>query len=121
MASSASGIEIDFEDLSDLDAVTTQYIGLGVTFAGATVLTAGISLNEFDFPPHSGVNVIASDLEIITITFSDPVVSVGGFFTYTASLGLTATDSLGGTHNVSSAFSENFVSSGNPPNESRLP
>ena len=39
---------LDFESLSDLESVTNQFSG--VTFANAVALTAGISLNEFDFP-----------------------------------------------------------------------
>ena len=37
---------IDFEGLSDSEAVTTQFTGLA--FSHSTVLTAGNSLNEFE-------------------------------------------------------------------------
>ena len=43
---------IDFEGLADSDTVTTRFPGL--TFTNATVLTAEISLNEFEFPPQLG-------------------------------------------------------------------
>ena len=48
------GATLDFESLSDGDAVTNQFIGEGVTFSNASILTAGVSLNEFEFPPKSG-------------------------------------------------------------------
>ena len=38
---------IDFETLSDADPVTNQFTGL--TFTNTTAITAGISLNEFEF------------------------------------------------------------------------
>src|SRR5438445_3289421 len=45
----------DFEGLVDGTSVGSLIPGL--VFTNATVLTAGISLNDFDFPPHSGKNV----------------------------------------------------------------
>src|SRR5438876_503506 len=44
---------IDFENQSDGTIVTTQYPGL--TLTNAIILSAGVSLNEFELPPHSGV------------------------------------------------------------------
>jgi len=37
----AEALFLDFEDLTDLTPVTTQYSGLGVEFSQAMVLTAG--------------------------------------------------------------------------------
>jgi hypothetical protein len=54
-AASAGSITLDFEGFPDSTILSTQYSGL--TFTNAIILTAGISLNEFEFPPHSGVNV----------------------------------------------------------------
>ncbi len=106
----AAPITIDFESLTDLDSVTTQYAGL--TFTNATVLTAGISLNEIDFPPHSGTNVVFDDGGSMSIVFSSEINSVSGFFTYSSALTLLAYDSA---HNllgtVLSASGSNFGSS----------
>lgn len=77
-------ITIDFETLSDFDPVTTQFTG--VTFSDATVLTAGSSLNELEFPPHSGTNVVFDEVGPISISFVSPVSAVGGYFTHSLPL-----------------------------------
>lgn len=110
---------VAFDNLSDGDLVTTQYLGL--TFTNTVVLTAGISLNEFEFPPHSGTNV-ASDLGgPIQIDFSVPVGDFSGYFTYLVPLTLTAFDSFNTPiGSVMSAFGSNLALSGDPgssPNE----
>jgi hypothetical protein len=110
---------INFDDLNDSDVVTTQYAGL--TFTNAIILTAGISLNEFEFPPHSGTNVVSDDGGFMTIAFSTPVTSVSGYFTYLEPLTLTAFDSSSSQlRQTFSAFSSNLALSGDPgsrPNE----
>jgi len=119
VCSLGSALTLDFEGLADSTAVTNQYAALGVTFSGPTVLTAGISLNESEFPPHSGLNVVFDDGGPIAGVFSTPVTGFGGFFTYVSELTMTAYDA--GNNVVVSAvslFSDNTVSSGNPPNES---
>jgi hypothetical protein len=95
-AFTARATVISFEGLADQDLLTTQYQeDLGVVFAGAKtvqpsdqsqpgiVLTSGISLGESEFPPKSGENVVANQDFAITGTFSTPVESLGGYFTYT--------------------------------------
>src|SRR5579859_4683074 len=81
---------INFEGLADGTILANQYPGLA--FSNAIILTAGISLNEFEFPPHSGVNVASDNGGPITIEFSTPVVSFGGYFTYLEPLTLDAFD-----------------------------
>ena len=115
----ASPITIDFESLNDLESVNSQFAGL--TFFGATNVTAGVSLNELDYPPRSGSNVVFDDGGPISISFAADVYSFAGYFTYAAPLTLTAFDAdsnvLG---SVSSLFASNFVSSGtlgSSPNE----
>jgi hypothetical protein len=110
---------INFDSLSDSTIVTNQY--LGVTFANTIVLTAGISLNEFEFPPHSGNNVASDNGGPMSISFATPVQSFGGYFTYAEPLTL---DAFGTTNNlllaVSSPFANNEALSGVPgssPNE----
>lgn len=115
----ASPVVLDFEAVSDLEPVTTQFPPL--TFSNAIALTAAISLNEFEFPPASGTVVISDDVGPIIIEFGVPVMSFSGFFTYLVPLTLEAFDSTD-TLVVSafSAFSSNLALSGEPgssPNE----
>jgi hypothetical protein len=103
---------IDFEGFADSTVLTTQYtVSDGVTFSNAVIITAGISLNEFDFPTESGANVVSDYSGPISLAFSNPVFSFSGFFTYTEPLVVDAFDA--GKHLVASAasaFSENFAS-----------
>src|SRR3954452_19079755 len=80
----ASAGVVTFETLSEGSVVTNQYASLGVSVAGnAVVLTAGSLLNEIDFPPHSGTNVIADLNGPLTFTFAPlTLISVGAYFTY---------------------------------------
>jgi hypothetical protein len=116
---SAGALTIDFEGPSDSTVLTNEYTG--VIFSNATVITSGITLNESEFPPHSGTNAIFYDGGAMTIAFSTPMTNVGAYFTYGFSLTLFFYDSLDNLDNpegtLNSAFSSNFVSSGNPPNE----
>ena len=68
---------LDFESLSDLEEVTTQFAASGITFTNTRALTAGQSLNEIDFPPSSGTDVISGlGSGPLTIHFSQPADSV---------------------------------------------
>lgn len=111
--------QIDFEDLADLDSVTNHYPG--VLFTNATVLTAGISLNEFEFPPHSGGNVVIDDGGALRLTFTKPVKAFSAYFTYAAPLIITAFDALNQQITVdNSAYANNLALSGDTgsvPNE----
>ncbi len=115
--SSLTAVTIDFEGLPDSTAVDNTYSGLGVVFVNAVAISAGISLNELEFPPNSGTNVATDFNGPIILNFSNPIVSFQAFFTYAT--GLSLVGSLGGSTvaTASSLFSSNFVSSGNPPNE----
>jgi len=114
-----AAVVIDFDSLNDGDIVTTQFSG--VTFQNTVALTAGISLNEFEFPPRSGSNVVSDNGGPITIAFDAPVLSFSGYFTYLVPLTLTAFDA--GNSQVGQAvsvFSSNLALSGDPgssPNE----
>jgi len=116
---SAAPITIDFDNLSELDSVTTQYAG--VTFTDATVLTAGSTVNEIEFPPHSGSNVVFDDGGPMTLSFSAPIYSFTGFFTYGTALTLSAFDGANNLlSSVTSAFGSNDAAFGDPgssPNE----
>lgn len=110
---------IDFESLADSESVTTQFPGL--TFSNTTAITAGFTLNEFELPPRSGVNVVFDDGGPITIAFDTPVMEVGGYFTYLVPLTLTAFDVANNAVAMdASAFSSNLALSGDvgsSPNE----
>jgi hypothetical protein len=112
---SAATIFTDFEGIPDGMPFVSQ-LG-GYTFANAVVLSAQLSLNEVDFPPHSGVNVIGDIGGPISIT--GYAQSFSGFFTYSTPLTIDGFDA-GGILRVTamSQFPENFTSSGiGSPNE----
>jgi hypothetical protein len=98
---------IDFETfpdstpIADSTPITTQFPGL--SFFNTTVITAGITLNEFEFPPHSGSNVAFDDGGPIFISFDSPILSFSAYFTYAEPLTLAAFDST--SAQVASAFS----------------
>ena len=133
---SASGLTtLEFETypdgtpIEDGAVITTQFASWGVTFVDAptvhkagTVLTAGLSLNEGEFPPSSGSNVLA-EYEGIGLkgTFSVPIALVGADFTYNWPIRLVGLGSAGEQLGyVDSAFDSNVASSLNPPNERLL-
>lgn len=119
LSSPAAATVIDFETLSDLDSVTTQFAG--VTFSNTTAATAGITLNEFEFPPRSGVNVVFDDGGTMTIVFDGLQTTVGGFFNYGIGLTFTAFDAINSVIGAdTSDFSSNLTlsgDSGSSPNE----
>ena len=102
---------IDFETFPDGTSLTTQYPGL--TFSNATIITAGISLNEFEFPPHSGSNASFDDGGPISIAFASPILSFGAYFTYAEPLTLAAFDATSAqVATAASLFSNNEALSG---------
>jgi len=104
----AGPIVITFEDLSDGTFVTTQYPNL--TVSNAIIATAGVSLNELEFPPESGSNVVIDSGGPISVAFSSPVSSFGGFFTYTVPLTVQGFDSSNALlASSSSLFSNNLA------------
>lgn len=115
----ADPITITFEGLASGALITNQFLGL--VFSNATVLTSGIDLNEFEFPPFSGTNVVFDDGGPISILFSAPVFSVGGYFTYVTPVTIAAFDALNNPlGSISSTFLNNLALSGDPgssPNE----
>jgi len=78
---------VDFEGFADNDSISTQISGL--TFSDATALTAGVTLNEIEFPPHSGSNVIAVFGGTLTISFNAPINLVSGYISYATATGAT--------------------------------
>jgi hypothetical protein len=110
---------INFEGFTDSEALTNQVLGL--TFTHTTVLTAGVSLNQFDFPPHSGTNVAFDDGGPITIAFSHPIEGFLGYFTYITPLSLIGFNAANSeVASDFSRFSNNTGTGGDPgssPNE----
>jgi hypothetical protein len=110
---------LNFEGFPDGTLLTNQYPNF--TFSNVIILTSGISLNEFEFPPHSGVNVVSDNNGPMVIGFLTSVVSFGAYFTYAEPLALDAFDKLGNqVDSVLSPFGANLALSGDPgssPNE----
>lgn len=84
---------LNFDGLSDGDSVTNQFAASGATFQNAIALTAGVGLNEFEFPPRSNFNVISDNGAPITIDFSSPLDSIFAYFTYAQGITMEAFDS----------------------------
>ena len=113
----AAPIFIDFENLNEFDEIG-GLLGPDVTFSNALVLTAGSSLNDLDFPPHSGANAAIDLGGPMRLDFAATISSFSAYFTYVAPLSLQffdASSNLLGV--VSSLLSENYTSSGNAANE----
>jgi len=111
---------VNFEGLPDGTVLSTQIAGM--TFANAMVLTAGVGLNELEFPPLSGSNVAVDDTGPMELSFATPVQTLVLFATYGVPLQVTAYDHSGGTllAQAVSQHSSNIVGSGDPgsnPNE----
>lgn len=87
-----SATVVDFDSLSDNEAVTSQFSGLGVLFQNGVALTAGLSLNEFEFPPRSDFNVAGDSAGPLSILFLAPQFSVFGYFTHNVALTMDAFD-----------------------------
>lgn len=86
----ATATTIDFESFTDVQVLTNQ-IG-GLTFQYATILSAGQSLNEFEFPPRSGNNVIVNTQGLLVIDFATPVTSIQAYLTYNKPLYMAVGD-----------------------------
>lgn len=119
---SAASVVYDFDTLGDLELLDQQYVGL--SFTNSRVYRSGAvggSLNELEFPPKSGDGVAVDDRGAIGISFSQPVFSVGGYFTYFTRLSFSVFDSADVLlYSVNSKFDANSLSSGDPgssPNE----
>lgn len=107
----ASPVVIDFEAFTDSESLTNQIPGL--TFQNAMVLSAGISLNEFEFPPYSGSNVAFDAGGPMRIDFGSPLFGFGGYFTYSSSILLEAFDAFDSSlGSVASLFGNNLALSG---------
>lgn len=91
----ATPVLLDFEDISDFTSVGDFYASTGVHFYNAISLTAGFSLNEYDFPPHSGLMAIGDNYAPIEIFFEHAANNINAYFTYSSQLTFSAYDSSG--------------------------
>jgi hypothetical protein len=109
----------NFEGLPDSAPLTGQYSG--ATFANTIVLSTGITLDEFEYPAHSGSNVASDNGGPIAISFTWPVEGLIGYFTYSVPLTIQALDSS--NHPIASTvstYSNNEAlsgASGSQPNQ----
>jgi hypothetical protein len=108
-----------FEGFVDGTILTNQYTA--ATFLNAIVLGAGITLNQFECPPHAGSNVASDNGGPMTIAFTSALRSFAGYFTYSVPLTVQALDiSNHPLVSAISAFSNNEAlsgASGSHPNE----
>jgi hypothetical protein len=108
-----------FEGLPDSTILTNQLTG--ATFANAIILSMGITLNEFEFPPHGGSNVASDNGGPMTIVFAAPLRGFSGYFTHNVQVTLLALDSANNVlATMTSAFPNNEAlsgTSGSHPNE----
>lgn len=111
----AAPITTDFEEFEEFTDLSTEVAGL--SFTNATVLTAGSSLNEIEFPPRSGGNAAYDSGATMAIDFAAPVESFSAYFTYLVRITLSAFDGTTLLGSVTSLFDANYTSSGNAPNE----
>lgn len=81
---------LDFEGFGDNTALVNQIPGF--TFTDATIYSAGLSLNDVDFPPHSGINVVTALNSAVNIAFATPQSFVSAFFSFGDALTLVARD-----------------------------
>jgi hypothetical protein len=121
-SSFAHATVVGFEELTDGTPVRDFYqISDGVTFDLATAIAAGLSLNELEFPPHGGNNVVYDNTGPVSIFFANPAQSVFAYFTYAMPIQLVAYDGLNNPLQVlNSSFNNNTVFSGDAgssPNE----
>lgn len=110
---------LTFESFVDGAELTNQFVN--VTFANATVLTSGVGLNEFEFPPRSGQNVAFDDGGPITLVFGSSVLNFSAYLTYAVPVTVVAFDA-GNTvvSQATSLYGSNLALSGDPgstPNE----
>lgn len=115
----AAPVTVDFDGFADSTALSNQVAGL--TFTHATVLSAGLGLNEIDFPPFSGANIAFDSGGNLVVDFASLVYSVSARITYVTRVTLTAYDAgLAAVASANTAFNINTATAGDigsAPNE----
>lgn len=115
----AGALTFNFEGFPDRTILTVQYAG--IAFTNGIILSAGVTLNEFEFPPHSGSNITSDNGGPITIGFAARFQSFSGYFTYGVPITIQAFDASDNLlAAAASRFSNNEALSGvtgSQPNE----
>lgn len=116
---SAAPVTITFEGAAFVDGSSAGSSVPGIAFSNDQVVTAGISLNEFDFPPRSGSQALTDAIGPIRVAFATGVFSAGAYITYAVPVQIEAFDASGvSLGQASSQFSSNFAGDpGSVPNE----
>lgn len=115
----AAPVVIDFEGATFSDGSSVSNSVPGLVFTNDQVVTAGVSLNEFDFPPRSGSKALVDAVGPIRIDFATGMFSAGAFVTYAVPVQLEAFDANGVSLGlVNSQFASNLaLDPGAVPNE----
>jgi uncharacterized protein (TIGR03437 family) len=107
---------INFDNLNDGDVVAGQYPG--ATFSNAQIISAGFSLDELDYPTHSGQNAATDSAGPITLTLQSGAAGFSAYFTHSKPITVTAFDGSTKISSVASARNNTAVSGdGTAPNE----
>lgn len=102
---------LNFDTLASSTILTNQYPG--ASFLNTIILTSGVTLNELEFPPHSGANVASDQSGPMTVSFTSPIKSFTAYFTYSLPLTLQALDATNNpVASANTAYSSNEALSG---------
>jgi hypothetical protein len=104
---------LTFEGYAPGTVLTTQYAG--INFNGATILTDGVDLNSFNFPPYSGVNVVYNPVGAMSLTFDSSISYFQAHFTYNEGLKVAAYDAANNFLGESLGGCDYNYANGNPP------
>ncbi len=110
-----AAIVIDFDSQPEYTILSTQYNGLGASFSGAQVVTAGSSLSP-SYPPVSGSNVVFdySSGAIRVDSVGSDWSSAGGYITGNVSITLTAFASNNSVLGSIATGGANYIGAGSP-------
>jgi len=108
---SAGTFTINFESYADGDTPQSEF---GLTMTGAMIASAGNSLNEFEVPPVSGINVALNQLLKIRVDFSSGASNISGYLTYSEHINVAIYGNVGLLKNYDSLYSSNLALSGDP-------
>lgn len=117
-AAGAATWAFDAEGAPDLSLV--QPVG-PLSFENAQIFRSGLSLNEFEFPPRSGINVVVDDSSAIQVASTMAITEFSAYFTYLNPITISGFDDGGSLlGQVTSMYTNNTALSGDVgsvPNE----
>lgn len=109
-----SAAVITFEGMADMTSISNQLSPIDIS--NGVVFAAGVSLNELEFPPRSGTNVLVDlngPIRLTPQSAQESFSSFAAYFTYMGALtvaGYDAANNLLGS--VNSLFASNLAYSG---------